>query len=79
MHINKASYWLGIIIFMEFSGQRNVGQVPVNPSHSLEVNHSLVVTMNANNLEQLAVSEPTRESQYLRFTVFIASTRKFYL
>ena len=35
------------------------GQVSVNPHYDLEVNHSLVDTINDNNLEQL-VGEPTR-------------------
>ena len=40
------------------------GQVSANPPYGLEVNHSLVNTINDNNLEQL-VCEPTRGANTL--------------
>ena len=40
------------------------GQIHSNPSYGLEVNHSLVDTINDDNLEQL-VNEPTRGANIL--------------
>ena len=40
------------------------GQISVNPPYGLEINHSLVDTINDNNLEQL-VGEPTRGANIL--------------
>jgi len=40
------------------------GQIAVNPSYGLEINHSLVDIVNDNNLEQL-VNEPTRGTDIL--------------
>ena len=37
------------------AGDFGCGQVSVNPSYSLEINYSLVNTINDNNLEQLVV------------------------